>query len=98
MTGQSKTLLLHPVRRRIIRRLHRDFKPHTVAELRSDLSLNSDQIRYHGDVLADRKLVKRFEGPDGLLIESRVADDPSVISILISTHAEDQGTIPPTRG
>ncbi|HEY7457075.1 MAG TPA: helix-turn-helix domain-containing protein [Solirubrobacterales bacterium] len=89
MTEGPKALC-HPVRRRVVRRLHRDFEPRTVAELCDDLALNQGQVRYHGEVLATQGIVKQYEGPGGLLIESLAAEDPGVISVLLSTQICDR--------
>jgi hypothetical protein len=83
-------VLRHPMRRRIIRSLHRDFEPHLSAELCDDLGLDSVEFAYHGDVLAGQGVVKQFEGPEGLLIDSLVGDDPDVIAVLLSTQAQDK--------
>jgi DNA-binding transcriptional ArsR family regulator len=81
--------LRHPVRRRIVRWLHRDFEPHLAAELSDDLGLDSRQLAYHGTVLAGQGIVRQFDGPDGHLIDSLVGDDPEVITVLLSTQAAD---------
>lgn len=82
--------LRNPVRRRIVRWLHRDFEPHPVAELCDDLSLGESEAEYHRDVLESHRVIKQFEGPRGLLVESRVGDDPAVIALLLSTQADDK--------
>lgn len=82
--------LLNPVRRRILRWLHRDFEPHYVAELCADLSLGESEAEYHRDVLEGQRVVKQFEGPHGLLVESLAGDDPPVIALLLSTQGRDR--------
>lgn len=84
--------LRNPVRRGILRWLHRDFEPHHVDELCSGLSLGASEAEYHRDVLEGQRIVKQFEGPHGLLIESRTGDDPDVIAVLLSTQADDRST------
>lgn len=80
----------HRVRRNILRRLHQDFLPHTTAELSRDLELDESEVRYHGGVLAKWQKVREAEGPDGLFLESLVAEDPEIIAALIATRAEDE--------
>lgn len=82
--------LLNPVRRRIVRWLHRDFEPHYVSELCGELSLGPTVAGYHCDVLSIQGIVNQFEGPHGLMVESRAGDDPAVIALLLATQVEDK--------
>jgi hypothetical protein len=90
MSNQPPKPLDHRVRRCILRQLHKDFLPHTTAELARDLELEESEVRYHGGVLAKWQKVRETEGPDGLVLESRVAEDPEIIAALIATRAEDE--------
>ena len=80
----------HPVRRRILRRLHRDFSRHSIDDLARQLSLDPSNARYHAEVLAWCRTVKQSEGPTGLQVESLAAEDPEVIALLASTRSEDE--------
>lgn len=92
MNREPPDPLEHCVRRRILRRLHRDFAAHTTDELAAELGFDCDHVRYHCRVLARWGTVRRYEGPSGILVESLVADDPEVIFLLHVTEAEDMGT------
>lgn len=87
----SSPLELH-IRRQIVRFLQSDFAAHSPDELMVALGLGADELRYHCRVLARWGTVKEYEGPSGRLVESLVADDPEVISLLHATEAEDKGT------
>jgi hypothetical protein len=78
------------VRRCLIRFLHSDFEAHTTDELAAGLDLGADAVRYHCKVLSEWGKVKEYEGPAGLLVESLVAEDPEVLSVLHATEAEDR--------
>lgn len=90
MSNQPLKPLDHRARRNILRRLHQDFLPHTTAELSGDLELEESEIRYHAGVLAKWRKVRLEGGPDGLILESLVAEDPEVIAALIATRTEDE--------
>lgn len=90
MSDRPLKPLDHRVRRNILRRLHHDFLPHTTAELSGDLELEESEVRYHAGVLAKWRKVRLEEGPDGLILESLVAEDPEVIAALIATRTEDE--------
>ena len=90
MSDQPPKPLDQRVRRNILRRLHQDFLPHTTADLSGDLELDESEIRYHARVLAKWRKVRLEEGPDGLILESLVPEDPEVIAVLIATRTEDE--------
>lgn len=92
MSDQPPKPLDHRVRRCILRQLHKDFLPHPTAELSRDLELDEGEVRYHGRVLAKWQKVREAEGPDGLILESLVAEDPEVIAALIATRTEDESS------
>lgn len=90
MSQQPPIPLDQRVRRRILRRLHRDFAPRTAGELSEDLGVELGEIRYHCEVLTGWRIVKQTQGPSDFLFESSVAEDPEVIALLIATKAEDE--------
>jgi len=80
----------HPVRRRLLRRLHTDFSCHSVDDLARKLRLDPGNARYHAEVLARWRTVRRSEGPTGPQVESLAAERPEVIALLESTKSEDE--------
>lgn len=93
MTEQPAVPLDHRARRRILRRLHEGSDTSSAAELATDLRLSETEVLYHARVLVKyEKLKERREGtnPADTRFESRVADDPEVIALLISTELEDE--------
>lgn len=80
----------HPVRRRILRRLHTDFLPRSIDVLAHELDVNSCNTRYHAEVLTRWRTVSQSESPAGPQIESLAAEMPDVIALLVSTRSADE--------
>lgn len=90
MSRKPAVPLDHPVRRRILRRLHTDFGQHPIDDLARELSLDAGQARYHAEVLVKWRTVRQSEGRAGAQVESLVAETPEVIALLVSTRSEDE--------
>jgi len=80
----------HPVRRRILRRLHTGFVPRSVDDLAHELKVDSRSARYHAEVLARCRTVKQSESPTGPRFESLAAEMPDVVALLALTRSEDE--------
>jgi hypothetical protein len=68
----------------------RNFSCHSVDDLARKLSLDPGNARYHAEVLARWRTVKRSEGPAGPQVESLATERPEVIALLESTESEDE--------
>jgi hypothetical protein len=93
MSRELHVPLDHRVRRRILRRLHRDHTAHTVGGLSVELNLALIEVWYHTRVLARWGKIKELpSGADhaNVPVESLVADDPEVAALLISTEVADE--------
>lgn len=90
MSMKPAVPLDHPVRRRILRRLHTDFSRHSIDDLAGQLRLNPGTARYHAEVLAQWRTVRQSESPAGPQVESLAAEMPEVIALLVSTRSEDE--------
>jgi hypothetical protein len=85
--------LTHPVRRRILRDLHRCSQPKGAPEVAKTLDESEPQIRYHLLALehygtAQEAGSERSE-KDSRLYESAVSENPEVLGLLEATEAED---------
>jgi DNA-binding transcriptional ArsR family regulator len=83
--------LTHPVRRRILRYLHRCEEPRGAREVATALPEALTQISYHLRALASHGTTREagVAAEGGALYESAVSDNPEVLALLKATQAED---------
>jgi hypothetical protein len=85
--------LTHPLRRRILRRLHRCSEPSGPREVQAALGEGLLQIAYHLKTLASYGTTREAgpaPGGDLMLYESAVAENAEVLALLGATEAEDE--------
>jgi DNA-binding transcriptional ArsR family regulator len=85
----------HPVRRRILRRLHANSGVRSANDLSSELGLELTTIAYHVKVLTSWRKAEALDEEDAAgarRIESKVAQNPRVLAFLDSTKAEDEAS------
>lgn len=85
--------LTHPMRRRILRYLHRCDEPKGASEVAKALDQPISQISYHLKALESdgttREVVPTFEG-DPPIHESAVSDNDEVLELLETTEPNDE--------
>lgn len=85
--------LTHPLRRRILRGLHRHGKARGLSEIGTELGLVPSVAAYHISVLATWKTIRAASLANergGLLYESAVGKDPAILVLLKDKEAEDE--------
>jgi Helix-turn-helix domain len=88
--------LTHPLRRRILRGLHRHGEARGPSEIATELGLMPSVVAYHVGVLATWETTREAGLADqrgGLLYESAVGEDPVVLALLKDREAEDEGKL-----
>jgi hypothetical protein len=86
--------LTHPLRRRLVRYLHRSGEPRGPHEASTAFNATLSLIAYHMKVLADfGTITEASSAPneDPPLYESAVGGNPEVLSLLEATEEEDEG-------
>lgn len=86
--------LTHPVRRRILRFLHRSSKPKGACEVAKALEEPVAQIRYHLHALAIYGTTKEAgsgrDEENSQLYESGVSENDEILGLLEATETEDR--------
>lgn len=88
--------LAHPLRRRILRGLHRHREARRSSEIATELGLRPSVVAYHIGVLATWEATTEAGLTDqrgGMLYESAVGEDPAVLALLKDKEAEDEGKL-----
>jgi DNA-binding transcriptional ArsR family regulator len=94
---ERQTALEHTVRRRILRRLHRNETPQTPVDLATRENCPLSSISYHARVLTSCGLIssttsRRVRGNMQPWLVSAVREDRGICSLLAATEAGDGGT------
>jgi DNA-binding transcriptional ArsR family regulator len=93
-TGRAIWSLTHPLRRRILRHLHRLGEPRGALELAAGLGEGPSQITYHLKTLASQRAIREAgPAPGGRspLYESAIDEHSDVLALLEATEEEDEG-------
>lgn len=88
--------LAHPLRRRILRGLHRHGEARRPSEIATELGLIPSVVAYHVGVLATWGASRKASLADqrgAALYESAVGEDPAILALLKDTEAEDEGEL-----
>lgn len=98
-TTELTRALGHPDRRRVLRTLHSEIRPCSLAELAHSSGLSVRRVDYHLRVLQACKVTKSIEGlaTPGLpaaRYRSEVSEDRWVRAKLAATQAEDEASLP----
>lgn len=88
--------LTHPLRRRILRYLHRCAEPKGLREVAAALDAEIPQTNYHLNSLASFKTIRKAglaSKADSVRYESAVSENPEVLALLEARQDEDEGRV-----